>query len=69
MNLLKRFRSSRTGRYVTPAEAKANEDTTVSETHTAMLNPSDGIPIIALIALRRSIRTNGLDNTIERLVD
>jgi hypothetical protein len=32
MSILKRFRSSRTGQYVTKAEAQANEDTTVSET-------------------------------------
>jgi hypothetical protein len=67
MSILKRFRSSRTGQYVTPAEAKANEDTTVSETHNTANTVR--IPGEAVVALMHCLQRNGLEGTLERLGD
>lgn len=60
------FRSARTGRYVTANDAHANQDTTVSETSIA---PHLWVPPEVMRAVRKSIRVNGIDNTLERLVD
>jgi hypothetical protein len=64
MSILKRFRSSRTGQYVTRAEANANEDTTVSETHNTTRIPGE-----AVVALMHCLQRNGLEGTLERLGD
>lgn len=67
MKLFKRFHSARTGRYVSKAEAQANPDTTFSET--AERAPLMPIPAVVERAVRKSIRINGVDNTLERLAD
>jgi hypothetical protein len=64
MSILKRFRSSRTGQYVTKAEAQANEDTTVSET----VKQQSYSPTV-MRAVQHCIERNGLEGTLERLRD
>lgn len=62
--MFKRFRSSRTGLYVSRAEAEANRDTTTAEQADRSREE-----LVLWDAIERCIERNGLDATLERLAD